>query len=94
MVNPVRYTLNNVDGNRLLYIEPVLEEITGGDLFSTGRYILSENDISIGEIRLFYDEYFETDWYGNGNAIKDNDLLKLTKFIKEYNEPDLVDDFD
>lgn len=88
MVNPVKYHLSTSKGDRIILIEPVYEEITGGDLFATGRYILNEANIDIGEIR-FDGELFECEW--NGNAIlEDENIDHIIKFIREYNEPELV----
>jgi hypothetical protein len=88
MVNPVKYHLNTSKGDRLILIEPVYEEITGGDLFATGRYILNEANIDIGEIR-FDGELFECEWNGNA-TLEDENIYHIIKFIREYNEPELA----
>jgi hypothetical protein len=88
MVNPVEYHLNTVKGERLITIEPVYEEITGGDLFATGRYILTEGNTDIGEIR-FDGELFEWEWHGN-TALEDENVYRLVNFIREYEEPELA----
>jgi hypothetical protein len=88
MVNPVKYHLDTYNGERLINIEPVYEEIAGGDLFATGRYILSEENAGSGEIR-FDGESFEWDWNGSDN-LEDENVFKIIKFIREYNEPDLA----
>jgi hypothetical protein len=85
MVNPVKYPLDTTNGERLIHIEPVYEEIAGRDLFATGRYILSEETALVGEIR-FDGELFE--WEGN-NDLEDESIFKIVKFIREYNEPEL-----
>ncbi len=87
MVNPVQYHLDTQNGTRLIYIEPVYEEIAGGDLFATGRYILSEQNAVRGEIR-FDGELFEWEWVGN-NSLGDENMFQIVKFIREYNEPEL-----
>jgi hypothetical protein len=87
MVNPAKYHLYTESGERSITIEPVYEEIAGGDLFATGRYILSEGDNSIGEIRVD-GELFEWEWNGN-TALPDENVYQLVSFIKEYNEPEL-----
>ena len=92
MVNPVNYQLYTNEGVRLITIEPVYEEIAGGDLFATGRYILSEGGTEIGEIR-FDGELFEWEWNGNP-PFADENIYSIVNFIKEYNEPELVFDFD
>ena len=92
MVNPVKYYLKTENGEHLVTIEPVYEEIAGGDLFATGRYILSEGGTEIGEIR-FDGELFEWEWNGNP-PFADENIYSIVNFIKEYNEPELVFDFD
>jgi hypothetical protein len=87
MVNPAKYHLYTESGERSITIEPVYEEIAGGDLFATGRYILSEGDNSMGEIRVD-GELFEWEWNGN-TALPDENVYQLVSFIKEYNEPEL-----
>jgi hypothetical protein len=88
MVNPVQYHLCTKNGERLIYIEPVYEEITGGDLFATGRYILSEENAGAGEIR-FDGELFEWEWEGK-NDLEDENIFEILNFIREYNEPELA----
>ena len=88
MVNPVKYHLNTEKGERLITIEPVYEEIAGGDLFATGRYILTEGNADIGEIR-FDGELFEWEWNGNTN-LDDEYIFQIVNFIREYNEPELA----
>ena len=92
MVNSVKYHLDTEKGERLITIEPVYEEIAGGDLFATGRYILSENSSNIGEIR-FDGELFEWEWNGNP-PFTDENIYQIVNFIREYNEPELVFDLD
>lgn len=87
MVNPAKYLLYTESGERSITIEPVYEEIAGGDLFATGRYILSEGENSIGEIRVD-GELFEWEWNGN-TALPDEKVYQLVSFIKAYNEPEL-----
>lgn len=88
MVNPVKYHLNTPDGERVITIEPVLEEIAGGDLFATGRYVLVENNTDIGEIR-FDGELFEWEW-NDSTTLEDETVYHMVKFISEYNEPELA----
>lgn len=88
MVNPVNYQLYAEEEVRLITIEPVYEEIAGGDLFATGRYILSEGDTTIGEIRVD-GELVECEWNGN-NALADENVNRIVEFINEYNEPELA----
>ena len=87
MVNPVQYHLDTNNGERLIHIEPLYEEIAGGDLFATGRYILSEENAPVGEIR-FDGELFEWEWDGSNN-LEDESIFEIVKFIREYNEPEL-----
>ncbi|MGZ3766725.1 MAG: hypothetical protein ACXVB0_16735 [Mucilaginibacter sp.] len=87
MVNPVKYHLDTENGERLINIEPVYEEIAGGDLFATGRYILSEGNSGSGEIR-FDGDLFEWEW--SGSNLGDEYIDNIVKFIREYNEPELV----
>jgi hypothetical protein len=86
MVNPAQYQLYAPGGERLIAIEPVFEEITGGDLFPTGRYILYEDDRVLGEIHLDGDLL---EWDGNGNLGADA-IARIATFIREYNEPELA----
>lgn len=88
MVNPVNYQLYANEGVRLITIEPVYEEIAGGDLFATGRYILSEGDTTIGEIRVD-GELVGCEWNGN-NALADENVDRIVEFINKYNEPELA----
>jgi len=88
MVNPVKYHLDTENGERVITIEPVFEEIAGGDLFATGRYILNEGNTDIGEIRLGAD-LFEWERYGNA-SLEDENVSNIVKFIREYNEPELA----
>jgi len=88
MVNPVNYQLYTNEGVRFVTIEPVYEEIAGGDLFATGRYILSEGDTAIGEIRVD-GEVVACEW--NGNAKLANESVdRIVEFINEYDEPELA----
>jgi hypothetical protein len=87
MVNPVKYHLGTT-GERVINIEPVLEEIAGGDLFATGRYILSEAGTDIGEIR-FDGELFEWELISN-TTLEDDKVYQMVQFIREYNEPELT----
>jgi hypothetical protein len=88
MVNPVNYRLYTSAGERLITIEPVYEEITGGDLFATGRYILSEGNTTIGEIRVD-GGLVECEWNEN-TALADENVYRIVEFINEYNEPELA----
>jgi hypothetical protein len=88
MVNPVNYNLESPRGGRQITIEPIYEEIAFGDLFATGRYVLSEGNNGIGEIR-FDGELFE--WERSGNAsLEEENICRIVNFIKEYNEPELA----
>lgn len=88
MVNPVKYQLYTNSGDCFITIEPVYEEIAGGDLFATGRYILSDGNANIGEIRVD-GEAFEWEWNGN-TALTDENVYQIVEFIREYNEPELA----
>jgi hypothetical protein len=88
MVNPVNYHLETSSGERLIGIEPVYEEIAGGDLFATGRYILSDSNGETGEIR-FDGELFEWEWNG-AQPLESQSVFQIIKFIREYNEPELA----
>jgi len=88
MVNPVQYQLDTKNGERSIHIEPVYEEIAGGDLFATGRYILSEDNAGAGEIR-FDGELFEWEWDGP-RSLEDENIFRIVQFIREYNEPELA----
>ena len=88
MVNPVNYHLYTNSGERLITIEPVYEEITGGDLLATGRYILSERGTAIGELRVD-GELVQSEWNGNTRLADDN-VHRIVEFINEYNEPELA----
>jgi len=92
MVNPVKYHLDTQNGERLINIEPVYEEIGGGDLFPTGRYMLYEANEGVGEIR-FDGELFEWEWSGDHN-FDDDTIFRIVQFIREYNEPELADYLD
>jgi len=88
MVNPVKYYLETASGERLIDIEPVYEEIAGGDLFPTGRYILSDINGDNGEIR-FDGELFEWEWNG-AQPLDSQSIFQITQFIQEYEEPELA----
>ncbi len=88
MVNPVKYHLETENGEHLITIEPIYEEIAGGDLFSTGRYILIDSIGGAGEIR-FDGDLFDWDWNG-ADGIGDEYIFQIANFIKEYNEPELA----
>jgi hypothetical protein len=88
MVNPVKYQLYTNNGERSITIEPIYEEITGGDLFATGRYIISDGNTDVGEIRVD-GESFEWEWNGN-MALTDENVHQIVEFIREYNEPQLA----
>ncbi|HTK19376.1 MAG TPA: hypothetical protein VL442_07685 [Mucilaginibacter sp.] len=88
MVNPVNYQLYTTGGARLITIDPVYEEIAGGDLFATGRYILRDGDTTIGEIRVD-GELVECEWNEN-SVLADENVDQIVEFIREYNEPELA----
>lgn len=88
MVNPVNYQLYTNEGVRLITIEPVYEEITGGDLFATGRYILSEGNTAIGELHVD-GKLVGCEWSGNA-TLTDENVDQIVGFINEYNEPELA----
>jgi hypothetical protein len=88
MVNPAKYHLNTASGERLITIEPVYEEITGGDLFPTGRYIIAEPNGGAGEIR-FDGDMIGWEWNGPG-AMDYESISLIARFIQEYNEPELA----
>jgi len=88
MVNPVNYQLYTNEEVRLITIEPVYEEITGGDLFATGRYILSERNTVIGELHVD-GKLVGCEWTGNA-ILSDEDVDRIVGFINEYNEPELA----
>lgn len=88
MVNPAKYHLGTASGERLICIEPVFEEIAGGDLLPTGRYIISEDGGGHGEIR--YDgDVLEWEWNGP-NRMEEESIAHIARFILEYNEPELA----
>jgi len=88
MVNPATYRLYTPAGERLIDIDPVYEEIAGGDLFPTGRYLISEASGGKGEIR-FDGDLIEWEWSGSG-AMEGNSIDRIIRFIEEYNEPELA----
>jgi len=88
MVNPAVCKLFTPGSERSITIEPVYEEITGGDLFPTGRYLIAEAGNGAGEIRLAGD-LIEWEWYG-ASPMEDKDIRNIAGFIKEYNEPELA----
>jgi len=88
MVNPVNYQLYTNEEVRLITIEPVYEEITGGDLFATGRYILSEGNTVIGELHVD-GQLVGCEWSGNA-ILPDESVNQIVGFINEYNEPELA----
>lgn len=88
MVNPVKYQFEAAGGEREITIEPVYEEITGGDLFPTGRYILNDANGDTGEIR-FDGELFEWEWNG-AQPLNSEGISQIRRFIQEYNEPELA----
>lgn len=88
MVNPVKYRFETNGGEREITIEPVYEEIAGGDLFSTGRYILDDANGETGEIR-FDGDLFEWEWNG-AQPLEAENIFKIIRFIQEYNEPELA----
>ena len=88
MVNPVKYHLETAVGERPINIKPVYEEIAGGDLFATGRYILSDANGDAGEIR-FDGEFFEWEWNG-AQPLESENIFQIVRFIQEYNEPELA----
>ncbi len=90
MVKTVKYLLNTVNDEKLVTIEPVFEEITGGDLFPTGRYIVRSNDVLMGEIRLDGDRF---DWAGETDPGFEN-IFRIAQFIREYQEPELAEFID
>jgi hypothetical protein len=92
MVNPVIYKLNTENGSREITIEPVYEEITGGDLFATGRYVLTESGAGIGEIRLS-SVGLDWDWTGKDRP-NDENISRIAQFIEGYSEPELADYLD
>jgi hypothetical protein len=88
MVNPVKYQFEAAEGEREIVIEPVYEEIAGGDLFPTGRYMLRDVNGDTGEIR-FDGELFEWDWNGT-QPLDPEAISRIKRFIQEYNEPELA----
>jgi hypothetical protein len=88
MVKPVQYMLNTKSGGHLINIEPVYEEITGGDLLPTGRYLLTDENAGEGEI-ILDDQLLEWEWHG-AEDLEDENISRIVKFIKEYNEPELA----
>ena len=90
MVNPVKYLLHTADDRKLVTIEPVFEEIAGGDLFPTGRYIVVSPDGILGEIHLDGDLF---DWAGDIDPGIEN-IFKIAQFIREYEEPQLTEFID
>ncbi|MDO3626429.1 hypothetical protein [Mucilaginibacter sp. BT774] len=88
MVNPVNYQLHTSTGECLITIEPVYEEIAGGDLFATGRYILIDRGTTIGEIRVD-GESVECEW-NSEDILADENVHRIVEFIREYNEPELA----
>jgi len=88
MVNPVQFQLDTANGKRAIHIEPVYEEIAGGDLFATGRYVLTDDAGGYGEIR-FDGELFEWEWDG-AKTLGDENIFQIINFIREYNEPELA----
>jgi hypothetical protein len=88
MVNPVKYQFESAGCEREIIIEPVYEEIAGGDLFPTGRYILKDANGDTGEIR-FDEELFEWEWNGAQPPPAES-VFQIRRFIQEYNEPELA----
>ena len=88
MVNPAKYHLNTASGERLITIEPVYEEITGGDLFPTGRYIITEVNGGRGELR-FDGGLIGWEWSGP-DLMEHDSISSIARFIQEYNEPELA----
>ena len=86
MVKSTQYLLA-AKGKRNITIEPVYEESNSGRLLSTGRYILSENNTGLGEIR-FAGEAYGWQWDG----LKDrtyNSISEIIKFIQDHHQPEL-----
>jgi len=88
MVNPAVCKLFTPGSERSITIEPVYEEIAGGDLFPTGRYLIAEAGNGAGEIR-FTGDVVQWEWNGPG-TMEDESVDRIASFIREYIEPELA----
>ena len=86
MANPAQHPSNAISGKRNITIKPIYEEITGGDVSVTGRYLLKENNTRLGEVR-FAGESKGWLWDGNRGMVYNN-ISEIIRFILDYKKPE------
>jgi hypothetical protein len=78
------YTANIAGEERMITITPVVKRISGGSLYLTGVFRLSEGRFSLGDI-VFDDDMKQWEYTGMGD-ISHPEAEKIAKFIKRYKD--------
>jgi len=85
MERSVIYSIYLGEREHLITITPVIQTISGGNLYATGVFKLSEGELGLGDI-VFDDDMEEWEYTGMGD-ITHAEAEQIANFIRSYKEP-------
>ncbi|SDP59520.1 hypothetical protein SAMN05428975_1980 [Mucilaginibacter sp. OK268] len=90
MIKPAEYKLYTADGERDITIKPVNQTISGGTLYVTGVFKLSEGEVGLGDI-VFDDDLREWEYTGFGDLTHEQ-AAEIAKYIQDKTNQELTDE--
>jgi len=80
MTDPLNYTIYKDGKEHAITIMPVIQNVAGGNLYSTGVFKLSEGQIGLGDI-IFDDKMQQWEYTGMGD-LTHQEAAEIAGFIK------------
>lgn len=90
MIKPAEYKLYTDDGDRTITIKPVNQTISGGALYITGVFKLSEGEVGLGDI-VFDDDLREWEYTGLGDLTHEQ-AAEIATYIQEKTNQELEEE--
>jgi hypothetical protein len=81
MTDPINYIIFKGGEEHSISITPVNQGISGGDIFLSGVFKLSEGEVGMGEI-IFDDKFQEWEYEGAGSYLNYQDAAEIASFIQ------------
>jgi hypothetical protein len=89
LTNPISHVIHFDGIERVIHITPVIQRISGGNLYATGVFKLKEGSVGMGEI-VFDDDMRQWEYTGIGELTHEEAGM-IADFIKNYKEKDTYD---
>jgi hypothetical protein len=83
MTEPINYTIYKDNEEHIITITPVNQNISGGDVYITGVFRLTEGEVGMGDI-VFDDNMKQWEYTGMGD-LTHKDAAEIAEFIQVKN---------